>query len=100
MLYAVLCRRYVRSTYAYPFDYVLTMRMSVMLNDHSMYEHILEDDIFFGVVGMLECAFPFPFPIPLAKVPRRRPRIPNIQSKLPGISPQHLQFPSTDPYPG
>ena len=28
---------------------------SVMLNDHTMYEHILEDDIFFGVVGMLEC---------------------------------------------
>lgn len=28
-----------------------------MLNDHSMYEHILEDDIFFGVVGMLECAY-------------------------------------------
>lgn len=26
-----------------------------MLNDHSMYEHILEDDLFFGVVGMLEC---------------------------------------------
>lgn len=26
-----------------------------MLNDHSLYEHILEDDIFFGVVGMLEC---------------------------------------------
>lgn len=26
-----------------------------MLNDHNMYEHILEDDIFFGVVGMLEC---------------------------------------------
>lgn len=26
-----------------------------MLNDHSMYEHILDDDIFFGVVGMLEC---------------------------------------------
>lgn len=26
-----------------------------MLNDHTMYEHILEDDIFFGVVGMLEC---------------------------------------------
>lgn len=28
---------------------------SVMLNDHSLYEHILEDDLFFGVVGMLEC---------------------------------------------
>lgn len=26
------------------------------MNDHAMYEHILEDDIFFGVVGMLECA--------------------------------------------
>lgn len=33
----------------------LMLRRSVMLNDHSMYEHILEDDIFFGVVGMLEC---------------------------------------------
>jgi protein phosphatase 4 regulatory subunit 3 len=29
----------------------------VMLNDHSMYEHILDDEIFFGVVGMLECTF-------------------------------------------
>jgi hypothetical protein len=28
---------------------------TVVLNDHTMYEHILEDDIFFGVVGMLEC---------------------------------------------
>jgi len=37
------------------FDYALTLWISVMLNDHSMYEHILEDDIFFGVVGMLEC---------------------------------------------
>jgi hypothetical protein len=26
-----------------------------MLNDHSLYEHILENDLFFGVVGMLEC---------------------------------------------
>ena len=32
-------------------------RPPVTLNDHSMYEHILEDDIFFGVVGMLECPF-------------------------------------------
>jgi len=30
---------------------------SVMLNDHGMYEHIMDDDIFLGVVGMLECAF-------------------------------------------
>jgi len=28
-----------------------------MLNDHSMYEHILENNIFLGVVGMLECTF-------------------------------------------
>ena len=28
----------------------------MMMNDHGMYEHILEDDIFFGVVGMLECS--------------------------------------------
>lgn len=27
----------------------------VMLNDLGLYEHILDDDIFFGVVGMLEC---------------------------------------------
>lgn len=26
-----------------------------MLNDHGMYEHILDDELFFGVVGMLEC---------------------------------------------
>jgi hypothetical protein len=35
---------------------LLLLRISsVMLNDHNMYEHILEDSIFFGVVGMLEC---------------------------------------------
>ena len=28
-----------------------------MLNDHSLYEHILEDDVFFGVIGMLECTY-------------------------------------------
>ena len=27
------------------------------MSDHSMYEHILDDDRFFGVLGMLECAF-------------------------------------------
>jgi hypothetical protein len=29
------------------------------MSDHSMYEHILDDDRFFGVLGMLECAFLF-----------------------------------------
>jgi protein phosphatase-4 regulatory subunit 3 len=29
--------------------------LPVTLNDHAMYEHILDDDIFLGVVGMLEC---------------------------------------------
>lgn len=29
---------------------------AVTLNDHTLFEHILDDDIFFGVVGMLECA--------------------------------------------
>ena len=36
-------------------DVVLTGLVPVMLNDHAMYEHILDDDIFLGVVGMLEC---------------------------------------------
>lgn len=26
-----------------------------MLNDHSMYEHIVDDELFQGVIGMLEC---------------------------------------------
>lgn len=30
-----------------------------MLNDHTMYEHILDDDLFMGVVGMLECSLTF-----------------------------------------
>ncbi|KAL0070111.1 Platinum sensitivity protein [Marasmius tenuissimus] len=34
--------------------------LSVMLNDHSMYEHILDDDLFFGVVGILEYDPEFP----------------------------------------
>jgi len=36
------------------------MQTILMLNDHSLYEHILEDDIFFGVVGMLEHDPEFP----------------------------------------
>ncbi|GLB34125.1 putative DUF625-domain-containing protein [Lyophyllum shimeji] len=36
------------------------MQTILMLNDHTMYEHILEDDIFFGVVGMLEYDPDFP----------------------------------------
>ncbi|TFK66581.1 DUF625-domain-containing protein [Pluteus cervinus] len=32
----------------------------LMLNDHGLYEHVLEDDIFFGVVGMLEYDPEFP----------------------------------------
>ncbi|KAJ8087026.1 Platinum sensitivity protein [Marasmius tenuissimus] len=32
----------------------------LMLNDHSMYEHILDDDLFFGVVGILEYDPEFP----------------------------------------
>ncbi|TFY56769.1 hypothetical protein EVJ58_g7436 [Rhodofomes roseus] len=36
------------------------MQTILMLNDHSLYEHILEDDIFLGVVGMLEYDPEFP----------------------------------------
>ncbi|KAI6024484.1 component of IIS longevity pathway SMK-1-domain-containing protein [Pisolithus marmoratus] len=36
------------------------MQTILMMNDHSVYEHILEDDIFFGVVGMLEYDPEFP----------------------------------------
>ncbi|KAF8897883.1 component of IIS longevity pathway SMK-1-domain-containing protein [Infundibulicybe gibba] len=36
------------------------MQTILMLNDHSMYEHILEDELFFGVVGMLEYDPDFP----------------------------------------
>lgn len=27
----------------------------VLLNEHTMYEHILNDDLWTGVVGILEC---------------------------------------------
>ncbi|KAG6845446.1 hypothetical protein H0H87_009354 [Tephrocybe sp. NHM501043] len=36
------------------------MQTILTLNDHTMYEHILEDDLFFGVVGMLEYDPDFP----------------------------------------
>lgn len=36
------------------------MQAILMLNDHSLYEHILEDNLFFGVVGMLEYDPEFP----------------------------------------
>jgi len=29
-----------------------------MLSDHNLYQHILDDDLFFGVLGMLECVSP------------------------------------------
>lgn len=39
----------------------LTLRFfQVMMNDHSMYEHILDDDLFMGVMGMLEYDPEFP----------------------------------------
>lgn len=47
----------------------------VLLNDHTIYEHILDDRIFMGVMGILECerpqldiadrsAYPLPLPLP------------------------------------
>ncbi|EGN92042.1 hypothetical protein SERLA73DRAFT_117880 [Serpula lacrymans var. lacrymans S7.3] len=36
------------------------MQTILLLNDHGIYEHILEDDMFFGVVGMLEYDPEFP----------------------------------------
>ncbi|KAI0309050.1 component of IIS longevity pathway SMK-1-domain-containing protein, partial [Amylostereum chailletii] len=38
----------------------MLMQTILMMNDHSMYEHIIEDDIFFGVIGMLEYDPEFP----------------------------------------
>jgi hypothetical protein len=58
MPYVVLCKQFVSIwSLIVDWDANLAGWTSVMLNDHSMYEHILEDDIFFGVVGMLECMF-------------------------------------------
>lgn len=34
---------------------LINVAFSVMLNDHTLYQHILDDDLFLGVVGMLEC---------------------------------------------
>ncbi|GJE87442.1 hypothetical protein PsYK624_035250 [Phanerochaete sordida] len=36
------------------------MQSILMLNDHTLYEHILEDELFFGVVGILEYDPEFP----------------------------------------
>ncbi|KIJ20439.1 hypothetical protein PAXINDRAFT_166491 [Paxillus involutus ATCC 200175] len=36
------------------------MQTILVMNDHGIYEHILDDDIFFGVVGMLEYDPEFP----------------------------------------
>lgn len=36
------------------------MQTILMLNDHTMFEHVLDDDLFFGVVGMLEYDPDFP----------------------------------------
>jgi hypothetical protein len=37
-----------------PLEQILT-EISVMLNEHPMYEYMLSDEIFPGVLGMLEC---------------------------------------------
>ena len=49
------CMQTIRASVCAPPRSRKADRMVVMLNDHSMYEHILDDDAFFGVVGMLEC---------------------------------------------
>ena len=38
------------------------------MSDHNMYEHILDDDRFFGVLGMLECAFQPYFVVPFTSL--------------------------------
>lgn len=52
MLYVVLCKPFVSAKLC--FASVVDI-IAVVMNDHGIYEHILEDDVFFGVVGMLEC---------------------------------------------
>lgn len=39
-----------------PLIALLTIPCAVMFNDNGIFEYILQDDIFMGVLGMLECA--------------------------------------------
>lgn len=57
MPFAALCKRFVSASIYFV---IIVKAVAVMMNDHGIYEHILEDDIFFGVVGMLECMSFFP----------------------------------------
>lgn len=57
MPYVVLCKLFVSARLCF---FSIVKIVAVMMNDHGIYEHILEDDIFFGVVGMLECTLCFP----------------------------------------
>lgn len=57
MPFVVSCRQSVSDCKVH--HWPVLNRLSVMLNDHGMYEHILEDDIFFGVIGMLECMYSY-----------------------------------------
>lgn len=55
MHYVLACKLYVRSLsrkreWAYYLSFLI-----VLLNEHSMYDYILKDEVFRGVVGMLEC---------------------------------------------
>lgn len=53
MQYAALCKQYVCATLHL---HRCSLRLAtVMLNDHNLYDHILEDELFFDVLGMLEC---------------------------------------------
>ena len=57
MHYSVACRLFVRISFSQPINAPLSpiFATAVLLNEHSLYEHILDDDVFMGVVGILEC---------------------------------------------
>lgn len=53
-LYVLWCRRSVSAVVLLSRQ---SWRESVLFNDNGIFEYILQDDVFLGVIGMLECEF-------------------------------------------
>jgi protein phosphatase-4 regulatory subunit 3 len=98
----VLCKLYVSDSIFLVTGITDLPEMPVMLNDHNMYEHILEDDIFSGVVGMLECASYSFFSTSLLTnsltqmTPNSQPTKPTIANSSTGTSNFHQPIPIRD----
>lgn len=62
----------------------------MMFNDNGIFEYILQDDIFMGVLGMLECRWHV-----ASQLMNRRPGVPHSEGVVSRILPTVLEVPSS-----